>query len=124
MKISHIKAFWIGFIATTVLTAWIYWILSQKREVAPEPLVVSQSRPPAAVRVKRPAETTNVVQISDPLEEIKGIGPVFANRLNDAGITTFAELANSSPAELQEITGVARWDPAEWIVEAKALANA
>lgn len=123
MKNSHVKVFWIGFLFTAGLSAWIYWIWRQKREVAPEPIVVSSYVP-------RPAETRKGgarerrPPISEPLEEIKGIGPVFANRLNEAGIYSFAQLAAASPDEIQQITGVNRWDPADWIAEAKKLANA
>ena len=41
----------------------------------------------------------------DPLEKIKGIGPVIKQKLNDKGIFTFAQLAKLSPEELEEIVG-------------------
>ena len=122
MKNSHVKTFWIGFVVTTALTAWIYWIWRQKRVVTPEPLVVTLSRPPRPVRIGDSTDSGEPALSSEPLEDIKGIGPVFANRLNDAGIYTFAALASASPEEVQEITGVTRWDPADWIAEAKELA--
>ena len=124
MKNSHIKTFWMGFVITTALTAWIYWIWRQKRVVTPEPLIVSRSRPARPVPISGSAGSAKRPLASEPLEEIKGIGPVFANRLNDAGIYTFAALAAASPEEIQEITGVTRWDPADWIAEAKELAAA
>jgi predicted flap endonuclease-1-like 5' DNA nuclease len=123
MKSSNVKVFWIGFGLTAALTAWIYWFWRQKRVVAPEPIFVSR---PTMVKSVQPAGSKEKVQrvmVSDPLEEINGIGPVFANRLNDAGIYTFAQLSNASPAEIQSITGVTRWDPADWIAEAKKLAD-
>jgi large subunit ribosomal protein L21 len=51
------------------------------------------------------------------LTEIKGIGPVFAKRLAEAGITTFAALAEASPEHLREVTK-ATADPDEWIAQA------
>jgi hypothetical protein len=123
MKNSYIKTFWMGFAVTTALCAWIYWIWRQKRVVTPEPLIVSRSRPPRPVKIGGSTDPVQQPMISEPLEEIKGIGPVFANRLNDAGINTFAALASTSPEEIQEITGVTRWDPADWIAEAKRLAS-
>lgn len=61
---------------------------------------------------------------ADDLTQINGIGPAFASRLNEAGITTFADLANQSPEELREAARIAggQADPAEWIVEAGTLA--
>jgi hypothetical protein len=61
---------------------------------------------------------------ADNLTQINGIGPAFASRLNEAGITTFAKLANLSPEEVREaakITG-GQADPAVWIAEAETLA--
>ncbi len=40
---------------------------------------------------------------ADKLEKIKGIGPVFASRLNEAGILTFSDVAKLTPRQLQEI---------------------
>jgi hypothetical protein len=66
-----------------------------------------------------------VILPPDDLTRIKGIGPTFARRLQEAGITSFAALAALSPEEAREISGATNWqaDPADWIAEAKALAN-
>jgi hypothetical protein len=80
MKNKYINAFWIGFLFTVGLTVWIYWIWRQKRVVAPKPLVVTRrqaAQPVAAAR--RSAAPAARTQVSDALEEIKGIGPVIAN---------------------------------------------
>ncbi len=128
MKNSNIKVFWIGFGVTAALTAWIYWIWRQKRVVAPEPLFISRihsrTGPVEPAQSKEPKESEQRPIISEALEEINGIGPVSANRLNDAGIYTYAELAATPPADIQRITGVTRWDPADWIAEAEKLAGA
>lgn len=62
----------------------------------------------------------------DSLEQIRGIGPVFARHLNAAGIFTFADLAAQTPEELQKImTGVRAnrmFHPQEWIDQARQLA--
>ena len=123
MKNSYIKAFWIGFAVTVGMTVWIYWILRRKRVIAPKPIVVTRRRtqhPQQAVSSTREGQHT--ARVSDPLEDIKGIGPVFANRLNEAGILTFRQLASASPDDVTRITGVTRWDPADWISEAAELA--
>jgi predicted flap endonuclease-1-like 5' DNA nuclease len=41
----------------------------------------------------------------DNLQDIKGIGPVFAKRLNDAGIHTFKELSQLTPMKMEKILG-------------------
>jgi predicted flap endonuclease-1-like 5' DNA nuclease len=56
----------------------------------------------------------------DDLTEIKGIGPTFARRLTEAGITTFADVANASPDYLREVTHApAVAHPEEWIADAQ-----
>ena len=42
---------------------------------------------------------------NDNFQAIKGIGPVFAKRLNDAGVVTFAQLSRMKSSQLEEILG-------------------
>lgn len=59
---------------------------------------------------------------SDDLTLIRGIGPVFQKRLNGIGILTFRQLAEVSPAQLEEagITGVGV-DLDSWVEQARAF---
>jgi predicted flap endonuclease-1-like 5' DNA nuclease len=41
----------------------------------------------------------------DNFQAIKGIGPVFAGRLREAGITTFEQLSKLTPEQLGDILG-------------------
>ena len=61
----------------------------------------------------------------DDLTAIKGIGPTYAKRLQQAGIKTYNELAKQSPDTLREITRAAgnTADPVQWIAEARSLAS-
>jgi predicted flap endonuclease-1-like 5' DNA nuclease len=64
---------------------------------------------------------------SDDLVLIEGIGPKIAELLNNAGITTFAQLANTKPAAIKTILEAAgkryqMHDPATWPKQA-ALAR-
>ena len=72
-----------------------------------------------------PAERAIIV--ADDLQNITGIGPVFASRLNEAGIWTFADLASKDPEEVREIVSSGRVEnmiePEEWIAEARQLAG-
>ena len=60
---------------------------------------------------------------ADDLTAINGIGPTFAKRLQEAGITTYQALARLTGEQIKEITRVAEWqaDPNEWIAAAKAM---
>jgi predicted flap endonuclease-1-like 5' DNA nuclease len=62
----------------------------------------------------------------DRLEQIKGIGPVFARRLNEEGIFTFADLATLSPERVREMVSdgnrITNIDAQAWIVQAQQLA--
>jgi hypothetical protein len=67
-------------------------------------------------------ETGTVTSQADDLTQIDGIGPTFARRLEEAGITTYVQLAELSPEQAREITRVTvQSDPADWIAEANSL---
>lgn len=62
----------------------------------------------------------------DPLEKIKGIGPVIKTKLYSGGILSFKQLGNLTPAELEAIVGddIKRLaDEDEIIRQAKELAE-
>jgi len=69
--------------------------------------------------------------VADPdrsLTDIDGIGPVYAGKLYEAGITTFRQLAEMAPDELDELIGAPEWrarsmDTASWIAQAEELAS-
>jgi predicted flap endonuclease-1-like 5' DNA nuclease len=116
MKRREFAGFWVGFVITAAVVAYLYWLWQQRREVTPRPLVVSSRQPDALPASQEPPSDR------DDLTAIKGIGPVFAKRLNKAGIFTFAQLAAQSPEKIESVTQVTRWDPEDWIAEAKKLA--
>ncbi|MDW8327772.1 MAG: helix-hairpin-helix domain-containing protein, partial [Anaerolineales bacterium] len=60
--------------------------------------------------------------IGDPLTRINGIGPMFERRLKNAGITTFAQLAETSNERIFEIVRAKSWqavDPEFWRRQAR-----
>jgi large subunit ribosomal protein L21 len=92
-----------------------------QRAASPPPQSVSPPAPaqPAPAATTR-AATAKSAKAKDDLTEIKGIGPTFAGRLAEAGITTFADLAKASPDHLREVTNAtAVASPEEWIEEAR-----
>lgn len=80
----------------------------------------------ADLRAKPTRIYQKVDQKPDSLIEIRGIGSSFAKRLNDAGIYTYAQLAELSPSHVREIVAAQKWhkiDPEGWIAEAKRRRN-
>lgn len=58
----------------------------------------------------------------DPLIDINGIGPVYQDRLYDAGIVTFEQLAALTPEQLRAMIKPADWQAPDflgWIAEAR-----
>lgn len=91
------------------------FVESRRPTDPPEP------EPPAA-----PAKIMKVVlRERDEFERIKGIGPVFARRLNEAGIFTFEQLADTPAGRIRQMVAAEDWqdvDVQEWIDEARQLA--
>ena len=89
------------------------------------------------LRPKGPKKVTLVIQdddeAADPasadaaekdnLESIIGIGPAYARRLNEAGINSFANLADAAPSRVAEIIGprARTADIESWIAQAQGL---
>ena len=62
---------------------------------------------------------------ADDLTKIKGVGPTFEQRMREAGVTTFVQVAEATPEELEHIVQPAAWqriDFADWRQQAKNLA--
>ena len=62
---------------------------------------------------------------ADDLKKVEGIGPKIAETLNAAGITTFAELANTDAAKISEIIADVRGNHVTdtWPAQAKLAAE-
>ena len=64
-------------------------------------------------------------QEPDDLKRVEGIGPKFSQVLNQAGITTFAQLARTAVERLKQIiqeAGLRLADPATWPEQAQLAA--
>ena len=92
----------------------------------------------AAAEVSAPvaARTVEIVETAEPwpaappkpddLKIVEGIGPKVSQLLNDAGIFTFVQLAETRVERLQEIVDAAKlrmMDPASWPEQARLAAN-
>ncbi|ACV49036.1 MULTISPECIES: helix-hairpin-helix domain-containing protein [Halomicrobium] len=56
-----------------------------------------------------------------PVTEIKGVGPAYAERLENAGISTVSELAAADADELGEVTDLSPNRISGWIEQANAF---
>lgn len=88
------------------------WALRDKLLPAPE---IPEGPPPRF----RTGDTS--APSSDDLTTVKGIGPVYAERLVEAGITSFAELVSADAAMVSEAAGVSESTAASWMEQATSL---
>ena len=94
---------------------------SDAKVAAPVAAKETPKAEPVAVKEEKATET-------DDLEKVEGIGPKIAEVLTEAGIDTFAKLADSTPEALREILDAsgsqfASHDPATWPQQAKLAAD-
>ena len=78
--------------------------------------------PPDSIKtdVQSAAAVQKEQKTADDLQQIDGIGPTYARRLQEGGILTFADLAAAAPDRVKEISGVRSEGMAEsWINEAR-----
>ena len=106
---------------------WFYWRSRVRLLVQENAFLNERIANPGTKKVR--AQKTRPLrdkQGKDNLQAIRGIGPVIARRLNEAGVYTFEELAELTPDQLQEILGelIKRFFPGEdkMITQAKELA--
>ena len=80
------------------------------------------------MRAGRPTPARAPEHTRDDLERISGIGPAIARRLESAGISTYAKLAESTPAAVSALLGgiggtsAGRIAESDWIGQARRLA--
>ena len=88
---------------------WYYWRgritrIAKENTGLKERIVSLEARKnPAPVSSKNIPLTDS--QGNDNFQAIKGIGPVFAKRLRDAGIVTFEQLSRLKTRQLEEMLG-------------------
>lgn len=80
-----------------------------------------------APKAAKPAAKKAAKGDGDDLSTISGVGPVIVGKLNDAGITTFAQIAAWSDADVEAIeeklSFKGRVGREDWIAQAKELAK-
>ncbi|HSM43387.1 MAG TPA: helix-hairpin-helix domain-containing protein [Acidimicrobiia bacterium] len=83
---------------------------------------IAAPQEPEPPRFKVVPPVTSSLPEEDDLTSITGIGPVFAGRIRDAGITTFSDVATAGAAKLAEITGASASRASDWVAQASAQA--
>ena len=97
----------------------------EKEEKEEKPKAKADSKPKAAPKTETKAKAkANADQSEgDDLTEINGVGPVIAGKLNAQGITTFKQIADLSPADVErvdaELSFKGRIERENWIEQAK-----
>jgi predicted flap endonuclease-1-like 5' DNA nuclease len=133
--------FWLGLVGGLIIGWVIEWIIDwrfwrrgfystltveqqARRQLEAARQEISRLQAQVAVSTWPAKEATAALVQRDPLEQIDGIGPVFAQRLHQAGIFTFAQLAEATPERVQAAIQTEEWqriDAASWIAQAKVL---
>lgn len=98
ITIALVLGILIGWLIEWVID-WFYW-RRPRQESAPTPVVAAaEPVPTQKIRYKTPPDD------ADDLKKIKGIGPVIAKRLNQAGIYKYEQLAELTLDEFEEALG-------------------
>lgn len=95
---------------------------------APTPATVTPVPTPTSVpTATATSNPTATSVVRDDLTQIRGVGATYAGRLYAAGITTYAALAQLTPAEIKAIVAPGRSgnfiDAEAWIAQALSLAQ-
>ena len=99
-------------------------------EVVAEAEPVAETAEAPVEKAEAPVETAETAPAAeaasaDKLTDINGIGPVIEGKLQAMGITTFKQIADLTPEDVERIDGElnfkGRIDREEWISQAKAL---
>lgn len=97
VAIALVLGILIGWLIEWVID-WFYWRRPRQEPVAP---AVPASAPVPTQKIRYRTAPAD----ADDLKKIKGIGPVIAKRLNQAGIYKFEQLADLTLDEFEEALG-------------------
>lgn len=116
---------WIWLVGSLIIVLiGVLWTLREESEEK----VVTSPRPdtlpePVVARQVAPAPPPQ----PDDLKVVVGIGPKIAKLLNDHGIYTFEQLAETEVSFLESLLDEQEWqiaDPGDWPAQARQLAEA
>jgi predicted flap endonuclease-1-like 5' DNA nuclease len=119
MRFRTVIGFWLGLGLAVVVAIWLVRLWREQGLAAPKHMW----GPPERGQVAPVPVPEAPVKQADDLERIRGIGPVIARRLNEAGIWNYGQLAQTPADRLEVITGNTPWDPVEWIRQAREFSR-
>ncbi len=99
---------------------------------AAEPKAETKAAPkkeaaPKAEAKKAAPKKEAAAATADDLTKMKGLGKVFAEKLNGEGITTFKQIASMKAAEIEaleeKIGAAGKFEKNDWVAQAKDLAK-
>ncbi|KDA01145.1 50S ribosomal protein L21 [Hyphomonas oceanitis] len=97
-----------------------------KNEAAPKAEAAPAEAPKAAPAAEAPAAAAATTG-ADNLKKMTGVGPALEKKLNGAGITTFAQIAALSEAQIAELEEQlslsGRFEKDGWVAQAAELAK-
>ena len=98
----------IGWLAEWAID-WVYWRGRLQRATSENTNLRERIIALEAKKNQRILSAKNIPLIdkegNDNFQAIKGIGPVFAKRLKESGVTTFKQLSKLKSKQLEEILG-------------------
>lgn len=112
---------WVWLIIIIVIILVVWWLMSRSAQTYEADFEVSHE---AESQPETPAEPPPTKP--DDLASLEGIGPKVNRILQEAGITTFDQLAAAELGQLDEIleaNGLQFMDPASWPEQAKLAAE-
>jgi predicted flap endonuclease-1-like 5' DNA nuclease len=109
---------WVWIIVFILVLALIWWLLSRSTR--------QSEVEEAEIETQVAEEHTTDVSHVDDLTRIEGIGPKINSLLQEDGISSFAQLANTDVSKLNEIldtAGITLADPKTWPEQAELAAG-
>ena len=94
---------------------------------AAAPKAETRAAPKAAPKAKAEAKAAPATDGADDLKKLSGVGPALEKKLHEAGVTTFAQIAAWTDADVAEmdekLSFKGRIEREDWIAQAKELAK-
>ena len=128
--------FWLGLVAGAIIGWVVEWIIdwrfwrSDLTVTSDEEARLRKELDVARLEINnlqnRVQQQNTTGRKTDRLQDISGIGQVYARKLNDAGIYTFTDLADVSIERLTEIINPQEWQSLDfdaWIRQARTYAQ-
>ncbi len=102
--------------------------VAKSSKAAPAKATKAKKNAPATKAKRAATKTVAASNTADDLKLIKGVGKMNETRLNNEGITTFAQVGSWKKADIAEfdekLNFKGRIEREEWVPQAKALAKA